>query len=180
MHASPIIGALLVLALASAAVAQAPVGPGTQSHLMEGGHAVAVARGERVVLQIAADGALTVASVAAIAPGSVAVVQPTPGAPLPPSLSDAMKNTAAPGTLALTLGDASGPGSNLKIESGLDRHVGYRAGIVSLIQGKLDSKGTSVCSVPPHTVSVENWPQPVIRVVASDFTDRPGSVPTCG
>lgn len=182
MHA--LASALLALAAATtqdapATTPAAPAGaPVLASKLVNDGRGVLVLRGQRAVVRVAADGSLTLVSVTSIDPASLAVPAIVSGTKPTPEVAAALKVTAEPGTMVLALGGTQATGSLLKLENGLDRHIGYRAQIVRVTNGKASAAPTSVCSVLPHIVSWEHWPEPVVALVAAGFADQSGP-PTC-
>ena len=156
--------------------AVAPSAP--TSRVVNDGRGVLVLRGQRVVVRVAADGTLTLVSSASIDVASLSVPAIQNGAKPTPEVAQALKVTAEPGTVVLSLGGTQATGSLLKLENGLDRHVAYHAQIVRVTAGKAAAAPTSVCSVLPHIVSWEHWPEPVAALVAAGFTDQSGP-PVC-
>ena len=168
-------GFMAIALLAGQVLATAPSVAG--SHLMAENKAVALIPGERVVLKIADDGTLTLLSANRLAPGAVVSPVPGPDGKIPPS---AVINTAAPGRLVASFVVSRETGSLIKFESGVLRHLRYRAGIVTVAADQsLKTAPTSVCSILANKISFEHWEQPVFRVVFGGFADQPGETPVC-
>ena len=154
--------ALTALSLGFAAHAE------TRSGLSADGRALTLFPGERVVVRLGA-GALTVVSVAPADPAQA--LPPKPG---PRSKDAPLPGGAAPGTLALILG-GDGAQAGLKLDSGLDQALDYRA--VLRVEGG-DRPG-SVCTVLPLLASYEVWPYAVASVTLSGFATRATNEVVC-
>jgi len=157
---------IAVLALAAAA----PAGAQTRSGLVEDGAAVAVFRGERVVVRPAPDGRLVLVVVRPVPPQSAS--PPKPGA----RLDDDPTADTAPGTIALVLG--GGPNdTTLKIESGLDLAFDYRAALFRAPGAR--PQPAKVCTVLPLLPGYETWPYPVASVVVGQVRTRTTNEVVC-
>jgi hypothetical protein len=159
-----------LLAAVLAAAAPAALAQTTRSHLLPDG-ALFVATGEKVVLRIAGDGALTMVSAA---PAQAADAAP----PKPRSGVDPVQ--AADGAVTLVLGETGGD-TLLKLQSGLDKAFDYDADLVQpQPDGTLKQEPTSVCTVLPLLAGYEHWPKRhVIGIVVSRFRLRDTNAVDC-
>lgn len=160
--------AIVAFALALSGAAQAE----TRSALSADARAVTLFPGERVVLRLARDGALTLVSAATVDPASA--LPPKPG----PKPDDAPLQTADPDTLALTLATRYGQ-TMLRLDSGLSLAFDYRVVLQAERGGRTVDEPTSACTVLPLLASFEVWPYAVASVTLSRFATRTTNAVVC-
>ena len=153
---------LVALSLAAALLADPPppttARPVTRTAEGAGGvRLLELARGDSVVLVFDDRLRPTIQSTASADP---AAVQPELGHPA--SAADPHPfNHAAPGTVRLTPA-ASGTGTRLLVENGLDRPLRMHADALhSRADGNLAGGSTTLCPAKPGVGDIENWPNPI-------------------
>ncbi|WP_374576787.1 hypothetical protein [Phenylobacterium sp.] len=167
--------ALAALALAGAAVAQAPqiplealkaAGLDPETKVAEG--RLQLMTGQRATIGLDDAGQPQLVEVEAGRIGMAA-----------PDGQETYKGTGA-GRLAFAL-DASVEKrqSILKVWNGLTRPLAYEAEITALRGGKLMKKASTICAVPAGAVGYEVWPDPVISVTLSKFAETPADQHVC-
>jgi len=157
------LGGVLVLAvLVAAPAAAAP----TKSAVSADGRMLTLAPGELVVVRLDAAGRLALGS-ATPAPASAA---------LPPKPGQGSLEPSAPGALAFLLGVEGGK-STLKIDSGLDQAVDYRAALRR--DGKAADEPARVCTVLPLLAGWEQWSYAVSQLTLSGFAAKPTNAVVC-
>ena len=153
----------LVALLAGAPAAARPVtrtveGPG-------GVRLLELARDDSVVL--AFDDQLH-PTILSTAPADPAAVGPELGARAPAGDPHPF-NHAVPGTVRLTLA-ASGTGTRLLVENGLDRSLRMHADVLrSRADGDLAGGSTTLCPAKPGVGDIENWPNPLEAILFLRF-----------
>ena len=116
-----------------------------------------LARGDSVVLVF--DDRLR-PTIQSTAPADPAAVELEPGHPAS-AVDPHPFNHAAPGTVRLTLA-ASGTGTRLLVENGLDRPLRMHADTLrSRADGNLAGSSTTLCPAKPGVGDIENWPNPI-------------------
>jgi hypothetical protein len=157
------LGGLLALALSVASPACAAP---AKSAVSADGRTLTLAPGERVVARLGAHGRLALVS-AEPAPASAA---------LPPRPGQGSLEPSAPGALAFLLGVQGGK-STLKIDSGLDQAVDYRATLRREAKGA--DEPARACTLLPLLASWEQWPYAVSRLTLSGFAAKPTNEVVC-
>jgi hypothetical protein len=157
------LGGLLALAMFLAFPAAAAP---TKSAVSADGRTLTLAPGERVVARLGADGRLTLVS-AGSAPASAA---------LPPKPGQGSLEPSAPGALVFLLGVEGGK-STLKIDSGLDQAVDYRANLRR--EAGAADEAARACTLLPLLASWEQWPYAVSRLTLSGFAAKPTNEVVC-
>ena len=88
--------------------------------------------------------------------------------------------SAATGTLVFSLRTSPDRGAALKLENGLSRRVIYSAEVVFERNGQSVVRPTTICSVAPVTVGVEEWVEDLTEVRITALYVLPPGEMVCG
>lgn len=144
----------------------------TQSAFVQG--SLNLAAGERVTLRRLDDGSFELVKTERIEFSEVA-----PPANATPADAGGLVS-ARPGTITFALHLRRDVGSLLRIENATSDGLKYMGFIRRVSGGQVSAPArTSTCTVPPGKAVFEHWQEPVIQVVAADFSDIAGDMPVC-